>query len=295
MTTNKITLLFILAAVLSVPFCEPDKKMLVETGDVSNISTTTADVSGTVIDIGEGATQHGHCYGTETGPSITGTKTSLGTAIKGDFTSSLTELDPETKYYIRAYCSLGAEAVYGSEISFTTASAALPELMTTTITSITKTSAVSGGNITSEGGTPVTARGVCWNVAPNPTTSNSKTSDGTGSGSFASSITGLTANTPYYIRAYATNSGGTAYGNEISFTTSPEVAVAPTVTTTEVTSITANSAVCGGEVTSEGGAPVTAKGVCWSTAVHPKIVNRKTTDGTGSGSFAACYCRVCRS
>src|SRR4030043_1876633 len=141
MKLNKLILSVIITGALMTPSCEPDKKMLVETGDASNISTTTADVSGTVIDIGEGATQHGHCYGTETGPSISGTKTSLGTAIKGDFTSSLTELDPETKYYIRAYCSLGAEAVYGSEISFTTASAALPKLMTTTITSITKTSA----------------------------------------------------------------------------------------------------------------------------------------------------------
>src|SRR4030042_432947 len=150
MKYKRLVLLFFITGLLIIPFCEPDKKMLVETGDVSNISTTTADISGTVIDIGEGATQHGHCYGTETGPSITGTKTSLGTAVKGDFTSSLTELDPETKYYIRAYCSLGAEAEYGSEISFTTASAALPELMTTTITRKTKTSAVSGGNITSE-------------------------------------------------------------------------------------------------------------------------------------------------
>jgi len=261
--------------------------MLVETGGVSNISTTTADISGTVIDVGEGATQHGHCYGTSASPLISGTKTTLGVAATGNFTSNLTGLEPSTTYYVRAYTSLGSEAAYGSEVSFTTASAALAELTTTAITSITKTSAVTGGNITSEGGTAVTARGVCWNVASVPTIENSKTTDGTGSGSFASSITGLTANTVYYVRAYATNAGGTAYGNEISFTTSPEVAVAPTITTAEVTSITSNSAVSGGDVTNEGGAPVTARGVCWSTTVNPTITNSKTTDGTGSGSFVS--------
>jgi len=287
MRLNKSILILILAGILLVPFCKPDRKMLVDTGDVSNISTTTADVLGTVIDVGEGATQHGHCYGTAAGPTVSGTKTSLGVAAAGDFTSSLTGLNPETKYYVRAYTSLGAEAAYGSEISFTTASAALPELTTTVITSITKTSAVTGGNVTSEGGTPVTARGVCWNVATGPTIAETKTSNGSGSGIFASSITGLSSNTVYYVRAYATNSGGTAYGNEVSFTTSPEVAVAPAVTTSAVTSITSNSAVSGGDVTNEGGAPVTAKGVCWSTTANPTITSSKTTDGTGSGSFVS--------
>lgn len=202
-----------------MPSCEPDKQMFVETGNVLNISTTTADVTGTVIDEGEGATEHGHCYGTSSNPTTSGSKTTLGVAFKGDFTSNLTGLQPETKYYVRAYTSLGTEAAYGKEVTFTTASTALPQLTTTAITSITKTTAISGGNITNEGGTLVTARGVCWNVASGPTTDNNMTSDGSGSGSFASSITGLTANTLYYVRAYATNAGGTAYGNELTFTT----------------------------------------------------------------------------
>lgn len=95
----------------------------------------------------------------------------------------------------------------------------LPILITTAITSITGTSAQSGGNITADGGTAVTARGVCWNTAANPTTANSKTADGSGTGVFSSYVIGLTAGATYYIRAYATNSAGTAYGNELSFTT----------------------------------------------------------------------------
>ena len=79
------------------------------------------------------------------------------------------------------------------------------------------TSAFGGGNITNAGNTPITARGICWSTSPNPTIINSKTSDGNGSGSFVSIITGLANNTKYYIRAYATNHGGTSYGNEIYF------------------------------------------------------------------------------
>jgi|GEM_PF-6437008 len=85
--------------------------------------------------------------------------------------------------------------------------------------SMTSTTAISGGNITSDGGYPVTARGVCWSTNPNPTIANSKTTDGTGKGAFNSSITGLIATTIYYARAYATNALGTFYGNQVTFTT----------------------------------------------------------------------------
>ena len=92
-------------------------------------------------------------------------------------------------------------------------------LTTTTVTDITQTTAKSGGNITSDGGATVTARGVCWSTSQTPTIADNKTSNGTGAGSFTSAISGLTANTTYYVRAYATNSNGTAYGSAMSFTT----------------------------------------------------------------------------
>ena len=95
----------------------------------------------------------------------------------------------------------------------------LPEVTTENISGITQTTAVSGGNVKNNGGAEVTARGVCWGTTEMPTISPNKTSNGTGNGAFASSITGLTANTKYYVRAYATNSEGTSYGNEVKFTT----------------------------------------------------------------------------
>lgn len=95
----------------------------------------------------------------------------------------------------------------------------LAALTTTAMTLVTSTTATSGGNITSDGGITITARGVCWNTATGPTVANSKTVDGTGMGAFTSNLTGLTTATTYYVRAYATNSQGTAYGNEVVFTT----------------------------------------------------------------------------
>ena len=97
----------------------------------------------------------------------------------------------------------------------------LPTVTTTAITDIDKTTATGGGEVTADGGATVTARGICWSTSQNPTVSGSHTTDGTGTGSFTSNMTGLAANTTYYVRAYATNSAGTAYGEEVSFTTLP--------------------------------------------------------------------------
>ena len=97
--------------------------------------------------------------------------------------------------------------------------AVLPILTTTAVTGISGATAQSGGNITADGGNVITARGVCWNTTSGPSISNSKTTDGTGTGSFTSAIAGLNVGTTYYLRAYATNSAGTAYGNEVSLKT----------------------------------------------------------------------------
>ena len=97
-----------------------------------------------------------------------------------------------------------------------------PTVTTTAISDIDKTTATGGGNVTADGGATVTARGICWSTSQNPTLSDSKTTDGTGTGSFTSAMTSLEANTTYYVRAYATNSAGTAYGEAVSFTTLPD-------------------------------------------------------------------------
>ena len=162
----------------------------------------------------------------------------------------------------------------------------IPVLTTVAITDITTTSAASGGDVTSDGGADVVARGVCWGTSANPTIAGSSTSDGTGTGAFTSSLTGLTPNTTYYVRAYATNSAGTGYGNEISFTTSQVITLA-TVTTTVPSAVELTTAVSGGNVTSDGGAAVTERGVCWNTAASPTVSNFKAATGASTGTFTS--------
>ena len=95
----------------------------------------------------------------------------------------------------------------------------LATLSTLSITSITETTAIGGGNVSSEGGSALTAVGICWDINTSPTTLAPHTNNGAGTGTYTSSITGLLPNTTYYVRAYATNGSGTAYGNEVSFKT----------------------------------------------------------------------------
>lgn len=157
-----------------------------------------------------------------------------------------------------------------------------PVISTTEVNSIGAASAICGGEITSNGGESIIARGVCWSKTANPTIDNSKTSEGVDVGSFTSSITGLAANTTYHIRAYATNSVGTGYGSDITFTT---IANLPSISTSTVTNITSSSAMCGGEITTDGGTTITACGVCWSLTANPTISDSKTSDLTGVGTF----------
>lgn len=155
---------------------------------------------------------------------------------------------------------------------------------TNSMADITANSAKCNCIIPIGGALPVTARGVCWSTSQAPTINDSHTEDGSGIGAFTSSIAGLTVNTTYYLRAYATNSNGTYYGEEKSFQTQNGIAV---VATNDISNITTTSATCGGNVTSDGGLPVTARGVCWSTSKNPTIENSHTTDGSGTGTFSS--------
>jgi hypothetical protein len=150
----------------------------------------------------------------------------------------------------------------------------LPELITVAASGITTNSVLLGGFITDDGGSDITARGICWGKEPNPQISGPKTDNGKGTGSFTSSLTGLTPNTRYYAIAYATNHVGTAYGNEIQFTTS-QAAVATVVTKIVFGGISYYGAIIGGQVTNDGGDPVTEKGICWTTSENPTIDNNK--------------------
>jgi len=256
----------------------------VVTAEVTNIGSTTATSGGNVTsDGGDSVTARGVCWSTSANPTMADSHTTDGSGT-GTFVSSITGLSAGITYHVRAYASNSVGTSYGGDSSFTTTSAATaPTVTTATITTITSTTASGGGNVTSDGGASVTARGVCWSTSANPTVADSHTTNGSGTGSFTSSLTSLTPGTTYHVRAYATNSVGTSYGEDSTFTT----LTTPTVTTATVTSIASTTASCGGNVTSDGGDSVTVRGVCWSTSANPTVADSHTTDGAGTGEFAS--------
>lgn len=165
-------------------------------------------------------------------------------ATVNTFTVNITGGTASSKLKIQAKLAASNRFYLDNILLTQGSSGGLATVSTVIASAITQTAASSGGNVTSEGGSSVTAKGVCWNSSANPTISNYLTNDGTGTGSFVSSLTSLSASTLYYYRAYATNSQGTAYGEEYSFTTSgvspPAVPTATAATAISSSSFTAN-------------------------------------------------------
>jgi len=151
----------------------------------------------------------------------TGNFTEIGSTI-ADFTAySDKSVSNNTNYTYRVYSlnKVGKSIQYSNEVTIQTIN--IPTLTTNVITNISTNSAIAGGNVSADGGSPITMKGVVWGTINNPTVAlSSKTNDGVGIGTFQSSMTGLTSNTTYYVRAYATNIVGTSYGSEITFKTS---------------------------------------------------------------------------
>ena len=157
----------------------------------------------------------------------------------------MTGLTPGTLYHVRAYATNTAGTVYGGDVTFTALQ--LPTVTTQAVTAITTTTATGNGNVTVLGLPNPTEHGVVWGLALNPTTADSKTTDGavSATGAFTSAMTGLTPGTLYHVRAYATNTAGTVYGGDVTFSSLGM----PTVTTQAVTAITTTTATGNGNVT----------------------------------------------
>ena len=181
------------------------------------------------------------------------------------------------------YNGFSVRPVLGESVVETT----IPTVTTTIPTQITETSAVAGGNVTSDGGASVSERGVVYSLSANPSIADLSSTivrSGSGTGAFTCNLSNLQAGTTYYVRAYAINNKGTAYGDEVSFTTAVPITLA-TVTTASITNITETTAKAGGTVTNDGNASVTERGVVYSTNENPTIANNKLTNGSGTGSF----------
>ena len=260
-------------------------KPQVTTNSVSGITATSATCGGNVTsDCDATVTARGVCWSSNHNPTISNHCTNDGSGT-GSFTSSITGLASGKTYYVRAYATNSVGTSYGEQKTFSTLEVNKPTVTTNNVSNVTQTTATCGGKVTSDGGDAVTARGVCWSTSQNPTIEDQHTNNGTGTGSFTSNITGLTANKTYYVRAYATNGAGTSYGEQKTLTT--ESVALPTVTTNNVTNITQTTATCGGNVTNDGGGTITRRGIVWSTHTNPTLTDFGANSGTGTGSFTA--------
>ncbi len=194
----------------------------VTTTPASSVTNNSAATGGNVTNSGGGTVSaRGVVYSTGVNPALgSGTNVPGGSGL-GSFNSNLTGLSPSTTYYMRAYATNEAGTAYGSQIQFTTLAApiVLATVTTTPASSVTHNSATTGGNVTNSGGGTVSARGVVYSTGVNPALgSGTIVPGGSGLGSFTSNLTGLSPSTTYYVRAYATNEAGTAYGSQIQFT-----------------------------------------------------------------------------
>lgn len=225
--------------------------------------------------------KRGVCYGESATPGVT-INIDAAEATLGEYGIRLTGLEPNKDYHVHAFATNDEGTSDGEDITFHTTDGR-PTVTTLGITGITETTATGGGNVTDQGYSPVTERGICWSTHSEPEISDYTYPNGTGEGSYTGYMTDLTPDQTYYVRAYARNAQGLSYGEEVSFTATDGL---PEVRTLDVTDITATSAKAHGEVTDEGASPVTERGICWSaTNPIPTIADEHGDIGTGLGTY----------
>jgi len=259
---------------------------LTATYPVTDIIATTASSGGEITDDGRSPIlTRGIVWSIYSRPTIDLTTKTVDdtTRIIGSFLAKMKGLKDNTTYYVRTYATNGVGAGYGSETTFTTLPVMLPTLTTLVPSAVDSVKATSGGDVTDDGGMPVTTKGLCWSTSPNPTTATSIVINPVaGLGSFTEPMTGLLPGTKYYVRSFAINIKGTGYGNLDSLTT---VAVRPTVSNVVITNIMLSAATGTASVVTDGGAPLSARGFCWNTTGNPTNADNFTFDGTATGSF----------
>jgi len=188
---------------------------------VTDILANTATSGGVVTDNGKAAvTAKGICWSMEENPTIENDSTLNGTGNDA-FTSNLIDLVGAQTYYVRAYAINEMGTGYSDQVSFTTL-AGVPVVSTDNVTDVTKFTAKAFGNALFTGGQDITERGFCWALTENPTTADDNIASGSGLGEYTADIVGLASGKEYHIRAYVTNSIGTSYGEDLTFSTIPD-------------------------------------------------------------------------
>lgn len=282
-TTKVFTTISVLAATVANLKVE-------KSGAVFNASAEITDDGGSDIK------SVGFCYGLEPEPSTqnAGCKTiTTKTDESGSFFSAvIEEFEPGKTYYVRAFvdCDLNGNgsSTYSYSEQLTFVSDAVAPLVTTNEIAdadVLSETATVYASVTSDGGSEVTERGFVWSKKTGPTLENAESiKSGSGAGNFSATLTDLSIDTEYYLRAYAINAIGLTYGEEVTFKTK---AGRPEVTLIAVGDVTNVSAKVSASVTDQGTAEVTERGAVWSTAANPTIANsKKIASEAGAGSYS---------
>jgi len=279
-------------------------KITITTKSADSIGYSNANISGTLSEsYGKMVQDYGHCWDIIQMPDTNDNKTSFGSSTGNKtYSSTLQYLLQGKQYFIRAYFIVDDIAIYSDQKSFYTLLTGLPVVQTDSITNITASSALFAAKVVNDGGEPVTSRGFCWSALTNPTLSDDFTESGSGLGSFTTELTSLDTSTAFYVRAYATNSNGTQYGNELSFKTRNGI---PTLVTADLTKVSSGTYTCGATLVDDGGATLEGFGLVWSnTNQYPTTESNNgiynytsnqttfTTDITGLYNYLIFYIRA---
>lgn len=258
----------------------------VVTKDCSEVASFSVKLSGDVVlDNGETITERGFLLMKGEGtPTESDKKIRVGAAT-GEYSASVSELDPNQKYSYRAYAVNSKGTAYGETKSFTTL-VALPEVVFVAANDISSSTAIVSAKVAGHGGEIVSKVGVLYGTSTplDPETSANVAADYT-SDDYSLLLEGLRRATDYYVQPYAVNTAGTSYGDVVKFTTMPEL---PVVTTADIAGITESGAQSGGFITDDGGGEILAKGIVWNRKENPTLsLPTKTNEGEGNSSFTS--------
>lgn len=198
----------------------------------SEVGTDRARLNGRILSNGHTSiTELGFYWAAHAGVTTSDQLLTMPVQDTGAFSALLTGLVPNTTYHVRPFARNKVGVSMGAESSFSTGTIALPSVVTGSITGVGYNDATLSGEVLGDGGAAVTERGICWQILYNPQNLPSINGNhqalGAGVGKFSITVNGLMDNTPYQVRAYATNATGTAYGATAIFTTSPAPTPAP--------------------------------------------------------------------
>lgn len=274
-----------------VSFTTSDGIVLFDQLTSSDITVSSFKISTNITSDGDNTiTQRGFCYATTASPTISDKKIATS-GTTGSLSATISSLTNKTKYYVRAFATNAIGTSYSPEIAIITLSG-LPDVETNAVTNVMAQTADVSGNVISANGGVITARGFCYSIAENPTIADSKVSVSGMTGPMSKTISSLTPNTEYHVRAFATTSFGTSYGADKSFKTKNGVVTFSNIAASNVLAV---SATLSSDISGDGGSSITERGFCYATSEQPTVLNDKVVFTGDNTSFTVTISNLSRS